>query len=93
MKYKSLHNYSISQIGGETILVPIVNSVAKIKNVIVVNETGSFIISKLELGLTISEIVDELIKNFDNDNRQSVENETTTFVNKLCERGFFEPQN
>ncbi len=89
MKFQSLHNYSISKIGGEMVLVPIVDSIAKMDSLLVINETGAFIVEKMEAGLSLSEIVDSIIHTYNNDDRAQVEKETLAFAEGLCKRGFF----
>ncbi len=71
------------------VLVPIVDSIAKMDSMLVINETGALIVEKMEAGCTLGEIVDEIIRMYNNDDRAQVEKETRTFAESLCSRGFF----
>lgn len=81
---KIVGQYSIREIAGETIVVPVGETVLKSNILAVLNETGKSFWEMLEKGMSTEEIVSAVCREYEVE-PETVENDLTDFVNYLKE--------
>ncbi len=79
-------------IGDETILVPLVNSVAQMNEVITLNELGTFIYHLLEVKKSFSELIEEMLKTYEVDKKEAI-NDLNNFLAQALEKKIIFVQN
>jgi len=90
-RYKANNNFAISEAAGESVLVPVSDSVDTLNNLFVLNETGAFIINLMNEGKSLGEIADALVSTYDID-RKTALSDASEYANRVVERGFFSVQ-
>ncbi len=83
--FKQQDGYVEQTISDETILVPLVNSVAQMNEVITLNELGTFIYHLLEEQKSFSELTEEIVKTFDVDKKEAI-NDLKKFLTQAIEK-------
>ncbi len=89
--FKQQDGFVEQNIGGETILVPLVNSVAQMNEVITLNELGTFIYHLLEKPKSFSDLVEEILKAYEVDKTEAVNDLNNFLVHALEKKIIFEP--
>ena len=89
VRYKSNDNYVVSEVAGESVIVPMSGSVAKMGSLIVLNETGSFIISCMKEPSTVSEIAKAMANEYDVPEETELCADIQQFIDAMVKRGFF----
>lgn len=79
--FKKSDGFVEKEIGEETILVPLVDSVAKMDEVITLNEIGSFIYKKLTNKKSFSALTREILETYEV-SKEDAESDLTDFLNK-----------
>ncbi len=72
-------------VGGETILVPLVDSVAKMNEVITLNELGTFIYHMLTERRSFSELVKSILDAYDVEESVAV-NDLNSFISEALKK-------
>ena len=90
MRYKSNENFVVSNVAGESVLVPIAGTTAKMGDMYTINETGSDIIKAMEEGLDFEEIVVRLNEEYDIDDQERLRADVSGFIAGLVGGGFFQ---
>ena len=80
MKIKD--SFVLSQIGDSYIVVPTGSDSVDLNGMITLNETGAFLWEKLSEEKSLSELIDEILKEYDID-RETVTADVNEFVEKL----------
>lgn len=89
-RYKSNHNYVVDIVAGNSVLVPVANSVASLDNMMLFNESAAQIVEMLEQGMTIGEVADRLIADYDEaPERNVVMTEVANVASQMVESGYF----
>jgi len=83
--FKQQNGFVEQTIGGETILVPLVNSVAKMNEVITLNELGTFIYHLLEEKKTFSDLTEEILNSYDVNKTEAI-NDLNNFLSSALEK-------
>ena len=83
--FKQQDGFVEQTVGGETILVPLVNSVAQMNEVITLNELGTFIYHLLEEKKTFSDLTEEILKTY-NVNKTDAINDLNNFLSNALEK-------
>ena len=83
--FKQQDGFVEQTISDETILVPLVNSVAQMNEVITLNELGTFIYHLLEEQKSFSELTEEIVKTFDVDKKEAI-NDLKKFLTQAIEK-------
>lgn len=65
MQYISNNNFVISEVAGETVLVPLTDSIAQMDRIFVLSETGACILKFIEQPHSLSEIVENILNEFE----------------------------
>lgn len=87
--YKSNENFVINNIANETVIVPISSSVANMGNLLILNDTGAFIINHIKESTTIFDIANAMSKEFEVPDEQTLLNDIECFMLEMVKRGFF----
>ncbi|MCQ2229895.1 MAG: PqqD family protein [Bacteroidales bacterium] len=87
-RFKANDNFAISEVAGETVIVPVSDSVDTLNNLFVLNETGAFIINMMNEGKNLGEIADALVASYEID-RETALNDASEYAKRAVERGFF----
>ncbi len=87
--FKQQDGFVEQTIGGETILVPLVNSVAQMNEVITLNELGTFIYHLLDKEKTFSDLVEEILKTYDVNKTDAVDDLNNFLSNALEKKIIF----
>lgn len=87
-RFKANDNFAISEVAGESVIVPVSDSVDTLNNLFVLNETGAVIIDLMSKGKTLGEIADALVETYDID-RTTALNDATEYAKTVIARGFF----
>jgi hypothetical protein len=69
--FKQSDGFVEQSVGGETILVPLVDSVAQMNEVITLNELGTFIYNLLKESKTFEEILSDVLTEYDVSNERA----------------------
>ena len=69
--FKQSDGFVEQSVGGETILVPLVDSVAQMNEVITLNELGTFIYNLLKEPKTFEEILSDVLTEYDVSNERA----------------------
>ena len=80
MKIKD--SFILSEIGDSFIVVPTGEDTVNLNGMITLNDTGAFLFKKLKEDITVEELADEMIKEYDVD-KATVINDINNFVEKL----------
>lgn len=88
MKLKQ--GFIMREIAGEIIVVPSGDEL-NLNMMITLNETGKFLWERLETGVTMDELVQDMFGEYEVD-EQTARAGVERFVNKLQERGFLEEE-
>ncbi len=91
-RYKATNNFTISEVAGEKVILPVSQSVDALNNLFVINETGAFIISHLTQGKSIAEIVQAIVATYDVD-QATAHADVAEYVQDIVNRGFFVADN
>lgn len=78
----------ISQVAGETVAVPLVNSVAQMNRVFTLNQTAAYIVGLMGEPVTIDEIAKKVTIEFDVDIDEATK-DITEIINKGIEFDIF----
>ena len=76
-------------VGNETVIVPLVGKVAQMEKVFSLNEIGSFIYNCLDTQLTIDNIIELILNEFEID-KDTAQGDLELFLNKAVEIGIIE---
>ncbi|MCQ2205061.1 MAG: PqqD family protein [Bacteroidales bacterium] len=87
-KLVSNNNYALSTVAGDTVLVPVSDSVNTLCNLFVLNELAAFIFSRIESGRDVADIIADVVAEYDVD-QQRADADVNEFVNGLVDKGFF----
>ena len=63
--YERVSGFVEKKVGDEMILVPLSNQVAQMSEVFTLNELGAFVLEQLNGTITLSEVVKQVINNYD----------------------------
>lgn len=88
-KYRSNGNYVVSEVAGETVIVPITCSVAKMGKLIILNSTSSFIVKYLAEPHTVPEIAEALSAEYEVPDEAALATDIQEFIDHMIERGLF----
>ncbi len=88
--FKQQDGFVEQTIDSETILVPLVNSVAQMNEVITLNELGTFIYHLLEKQKSFSELVEEILNTFEVDRQEAVDDLNSFLIKALGKKIIFE---
>lgn len=88
MKYISNDNFAIETIAGESVIVPVSDNVKTLNSLFTLNEVAEFILTRLQAGMSIAEIVADITICYEID-EASATKDIIEFANLLVERGFF----
>jgi hypothetical protein len=69
--FKQSDGFVEQSVGGETILVPLVDSVAQMNEVITLNELGTFVYNLLKEPKTFEEILSDVLTEYDVSNERA----------------------
>jgi hypothetical protein len=83
--FKQQDGFVEQTVGGETILVPLVNSVAQMNEVITLNELGTFIYHLLEEEKSFYDLVEEILKTYDVNKTEAI-NDLNNFLSNALEK-------
>ncbi len=82
-KIKSLKTKMVSRAeNNEVILVPVVNDVADMKEILVLNEVASHIWENIDFYDSFDDIIKDIMKNYDVDESRAI-NDITEFLNEF----------
>mgnify|MGYP002854582692 CR=1 FL=1 len=87
-RYRACNNFTVSEVAGEKVILPISNSVDTLNNLFVLNDTGAFIIDLLMQGKSVAEIVLQLTSTYDVDSSTALA-DVSEYVQDVVSRGFF----
>lgn len=90
--FKQQDGFVEQTIDSETILVPLVNSIAQMNEVITLNELGTFIYHLLEKQRSFSELIEEILNTFEVDKQKAVD-DLNGFLMKALEKKIIFAQN
>lgn len=93
MKYKSNDNFIIDEAAGDKVLIPISSSVADMGNMLVLNETSSFILELVKEPISIDDIVVSFQKEYDCPEESELRSDIETFINQMIDKGFISTNN
>ncbi|MBP5366681.1 MAG: PqqD family protein [Bacteroidales bacterium] len=88
-KYKSNGNFVISEVAGETVIVPMTGSVAKMGKLIILNSTSSFIVKYVAEPHTVAEIAKALSTEYEVPDEGVLMADIQEFIDHMVERGLF----
>lgn len=89
ISFASNHNYLLTTVAGEHVIVPIVDSIAKLANVVSINDMGAFIFRAMEQGKSTAQIVAEINGEYDVPEDFDLDDHVAQFTAQMVERGFF----
>ena len=92
MRYKSNANFVIRDVAGESVVVPLVGSTAKMGNMFAINETGSVVIKAMQEGLDFEEIVARILGAYDVPDQAQLRADLSSFIGQLVSKGFFQEE-
>ena len=84
--YKKQTGFVEKTVGNETVIIPIVGTVAQMEKVFSLNEIGSFIYNNLTSEKSAGEIIRLIINEFEID-EQTAEKDLEQFLNKAVANG------
>ena len=87
--FRSNNNYLLTTVAGEHVVVPIVNSIAKLANVISINEIGLAVFQGMEHGLSPDDIAAKLNDNYEFPDGFDLDAHVRQFVGRMLQHGFF----
>lgn len=87
IRYRANDTFTISEVLGEKVILPVSNSVDKLGNMYIVNETADFVLSRLMEGMSIGEIVDEMTSEYEIGRETALE-DTVQLAEKMEKMGF-----
>ncbi|TPF93379.1 PqqD family protein [Bifidobacterium sp. UTBIF-78] len=87
MKVK--HGFVMRDVAGQTVIIATGEVSRTFQGMIRVNDTGKVIWSGLNDGLTVDQIVDKVIAEFDVD-RATATSDVETFIGKMRDNGFLD---
>ncbi len=87
-KYRANNNFTISEVAGEKVILPISDSVKTLNNLFILNETGAFIVSLMMAGKTQGEIADAIVAEYAID-RATALADVDEYAKEVVSRGFF----
>lgn len=90
-KYRLNPQIIVSEVAGEMVAVPLVDSVAQMNRVFTLNETAALIISLLATPRSVSELVEAIINEFDTDN-EDVEADLREILDSGMEMNIFQKE-
>ncbi len=79
--------FVMSHVGAETVIAPIASSTADLGKLTAINPTGADILEGIREGHDFDGIVNKIMMLYGMTDRQLVEQDTTTFINKMIEAG------
>lgn len=82
-------NFIFKEVQEEYMLIPVANGNMNMSRVFNLNETGAFIIKKLQEEDSVSYVVSEMVKEYDAD-KKLIEADVKEFIKELKKRGFYE---
>ncbi|NSW93526.1 MAG: PqqD family protein [Bacteroidales bacterium] len=68
--------------GNEYVLVPVIDNIADMNSVFILNETGAFIWEKIDGENTVGEIIEKLVTEFDIEKETATE-DVLSFFNRM----------
>lgn len=80
------HEFMISTIAGEHVLVPVGSKEIGDKGLITLSPVGVYIVRLIQEGKDEDEIIASILKEYDID-RQTVEHDLAGFISSLCDHG------
>lgn len=80
----------MTRIGGEAVVAPICDSTADMGKLKALNATGADILECVQKGLTVRQIVDRLMTDYDTDDRGKVEKDVAEFIGQMVDAGYVE---
>jgi len=83
--FKQQDGFVEQTVAGETILVPLVNSVAQMNEVITLNELGTFIYHLLAEQKTFSDLIEDILKSYDVNKTEAI-NDLNNFLSSALEK-------
>ena len=83
--FKQREGFVEQNVAGETILVPLVDSVAQMNEVITLNEIGTFIYHLLVKTKSFSEILSKILEEYDVSEKEA-KNDLNNFLNIALEK-------
>lgn len=86
-RYRTNDNFTISEVAGEKVMLPVSDSVDKLGNMYLVNETADFVLTRLMDGKSIGETVNELTMEYEIGREVALE-DVVRLAETLEERGF-----
>lgn len=89
ISFASNHNYLLTTVAGEHVVVPIVDSIAKLAKVVSINEMGAFIFRAMEQGKSTAQITDEINGEYDVPADFDLAEHVAQFTSQMVARGFF----
>lgn len=90
IRYKSNGNYLVSVVSGESVIVPISNSVAQMTNLLILNDTGAFIINCVnDEPKSVADIAIAMSATYDIEGINSLNTDIQEFIDQMVNRGFF----
>jgi len=87
--YKKISNIVEKEIGGELIIVPLVDSVAQMDKVFSINEVGVFIFSLLDESISFENLLEKVVNEFDVSANEAAQ-DVKAFLEKAIEIGVVE---
>ena len=87
MKAKS--GFSIKQVADSFVIVPVGERIVDFSAMITINETGAFLWEKLQNDVTLEELTDLLLAEYDTD-KETAENDVKEFTDVLLARKVIE---
>ena len=83
---KIREGFILRDVAGQTFVVPTGKLSQEYQGMITLNETGKFIWQCLEKEMTNEQIVEEIMKTFEDAEREVVQKDVESFVNKMFKR-------
>lgn len=89
-KFRMTDRFVMAHVGTEVVLAPVSSSTADMRRITSVNSTGAEILDLLTEGRSFHDMVEELVAEFGEENREAVENDARKFVSKMLSEGVIE---
>ena len=83
--FRQSEGFVEQSVGGETILVPLVDSIAKMNEVITLNELGTFIYHLLAKKRSFSELIKDILDTYDVEEKMALR-DLNNFLSEALEK-------
>lgn len=90
MRYIAKNNFIISEAAGDTVLIPLTDSVAKMGSMLVLNETGVFILEHIKEETTVDQLVAAFTEEYDCPEKEELIADIENFLTTMVGKGFVE---